>query len=133
MGKLQQVNPASARVNAQKLLSLHKYKRINTPSVRQPGKSGVAKLSILLTIESNTLVVRNHKEWTKSMQETNAGMLFRGKKEYEWEELPTRRNNQRKEKAKPDSLGERIVFKGDEQKLYSKFVYDSILPFESRY
>ena len=48
-------------------------------------------------------------------------MLPRGKKEYDWEELPADHNNRRKEKAKPGSLGEKILLIGEEENLYSLY------------
>ena len=49
-------------------------------------------------------------------------MLVRKKKDYDWEELPAGQNNRRKEKPKPDTLGEKIMFKGEESIIYNKFV-----------
>ena len=115
------LKPASACVVAQKLFQLHKYKRISTPNPKRVDRNGIAKMAILLSIKDGNLFIRHRDTWTKQMQKGDAGMLVRGKKEYEWEELPSGHNNRRKEKPKPGSLGERILFKGDEQALYAKY------------
>ena len=61
----EQLNTLNARLTAQKLKNLHSYKRIITPSTTQPGRCGVAKMIILLSLsESNELVVRNRKHWS---------------------------------------------------------------------
>lgn len=116
------LNAAKARETAQKLNNLHKFQRVLTPNASQPGRSGVAKMAILLSLCDNELVVRHREHWTKTMQSNNAGMFVRKKKEYEWEELPAGKNNRRKKKAQAGSLGERILFKGEEKPLYGKFV-----------
>ena len=114
---------AKVREIAQELNSLHTYDRILTPNTNRPWRSGVSKMAILLSMsEANELVVRHREHWTKTLQNNNAGMFFRNKKEYDWEELPAGQNNRRKEKPKPGTLGERIVFKGEENSIYGKFV-----------
>ena len=106
------LKPASARENAQKLQIVYGSQIGKINSV-QPGRSGVAQMALLLSLKESTLSVRHRNCWTKPLQAKNAGMLPRGKKEYLWEELPAGNNNRRKEKAKPGSLNEIILFEGD--------------------
>ena len=89
------LTPARAREVAQKFDNLHKYKRINTPNTKNPGRNGITKMTILLCIKDDNFVIRDRDTWTKQMQKGNAGMLVRGKKEYEWEELPPGHTSQR--------------------------------------
>ena len=106
------LQPVSARENAQQLAYLY-VDKMTTINTTRPERSCVAQMAVILCLQGSTLVVRHRDYWTRKLQNKNAGMLSRGKKEYHWDELPAGNNNKRKEKPKPGALNERILFAGD--------------------
>ena len=84
---------------------------------KDPRRSAVASLTQILDIVNGKLCVRHRKHWSVRLAQKNGGMLTRKKTEYEWNDLPLHKQNRRKPKIKPGSLGEQILFEGEEQAL----------------
>lgn len=105
------LNNANARETAQHLKSYYGNQISKVPGDHL-SRSSVAQLAMILSMKGSRLVVRHRDNWSQRMQKNNGGMLPRGKRAYLWEELPAGMNNTRKEKAKPGTLNEEILFEG---------------------
>ena len=97
-------------------------------SKTDPRRSAVATLAQILDIVNDKLCVRHRKHWSVRLVQKNGDMFTRTKSEYDWNELPVHKQNRRKPKSKPGSLGEEILFAGEEQHVYNSLWMDGSKP-----
>ena len=97
-------------------------------SKTDPRRSAVATLAQILDIVNDKLCVRHRKHWSVRLTQKNGDMFTRTKSEYDWNELPVHKQNRRKPKSKPGSLGEEILFAGEEQHVYNSLWMDGSKP-----